>query len=641
MATYKEIKGVTIQTLDSDPVQNVGSWASSTAANTPREELGAGGTATAAIVIGGQGPPSASPRTLDDTEIWNGSSWTEVNNLNTDKKNQAGAGTTTSALSSSGQDPGNDNSPLVEQWNGSSWTEVAEVNTARRQLAGSGISGTAALIFFGYGGSPETFTNVCESWNGSTWTEVGDTNTGRVRGGSFGTYTSAIGAGGSHDGSNNTANSESWNGTAWTETNNLNTARRDMSSHGSGGSNTDGLIFAGYSGTANLANTESWDGTSWTEIADLATSFRNGFGSQQGSGTSAIAGLGFSTTYATQVEEFSFPPPTSAFLNEGMIFLSGGTELKGFQKGSGVPTGSFSSGGALNTARYTLGGCGNSTAAIAAGGDFYVGPPNSPSDRSGTKTESYNGTSWTEVNDMNNDVQGTYAASGTYTAALAKTNTDSPKSFIESWDGTSWTNAPDINSPRGDSSIPATGSQTATLLAGGYHNPSSPKSSDLVEQYNGSSWSEITEINSGRYANRNVGTSTDNLLFGGYTSTYAANTEIWNGTAWTELNDLPVGRTNHAGFGGSSLAVTVNGNGPNSLGAPNPTGANSSKAINFWNGTSWSADADDAPYKARGVGCGGSATDGIVFGGISDPNFTLTTTIEWNVDAAIGTVTLS
>ena len=28
MATYKEIKGVTVQTLDEDPVQNVGSWSS-------------------------------------------------------------------------------------------------------------------------------------------------------------------------------------------------------------------------------------------------------------------------------------------------------------------------------------------------------------------------------------------------------------------------------------------------------------------------------------------------------------------------------------------------------------------------------------------------------------------------------------
>ena len=33
MATYKEIKGVTLQTRDSDPVVNVGSWSSGGALN--------------------------------------------------------------------------------------------------------------------------------------------------------------------------------------------------------------------------------------------------------------------------------------------------------------------------------------------------------------------------------------------------------------------------------------------------------------------------------------------------------------------------------------------------------------------------------------------------------------------------------
>ena len=34
MATYKEIKGVTVQTVDSDPVVNAGSWSSGGALNT-------------------------------------------------------------------------------------------------------------------------------------------------------------------------------------------------------------------------------------------------------------------------------------------------------------------------------------------------------------------------------------------------------------------------------------------------------------------------------------------------------------------------------------------------------------------------------------------------------------------------------
>ena len=64
MATYKEIKGVTIQTLDADPVQNVGTWASIANANTTHEECGSAGTACCSWSQGesreqpAQAPPS-------------------------------------------------------------------------------------------------------------------------------------------------------------------------------------------------------------------------------------------------------------------------------------------------------------------------------------------------------------------------------------------------------------------------------------------------------------------------------------------------------------------------------------------------------------------------------------------------------
>ena len=46
MATYKEIKGVTVQTRDEDPVQNVGSWSSGGDLNTARYEFGGFGIQT-------------------------------------------------------------------------------------------------------------------------------------------------------------------------------------------------------------------------------------------------------------------------------------------------------------------------------------------------------------------------------------------------------------------------------------------------------------------------------------------------------------------------------------------------------------------------------------------------------------------
>ena len=44
MATYKEVKGVTIQTLDADPVENVGSWSSGGSMNTARTAKQGSGT---------------------------------------------------------------------------------------------------------------------------------------------------------------------------------------------------------------------------------------------------------------------------------------------------------------------------------------------------------------------------------------------------------------------------------------------------------------------------------------------------------------------------------------------------------------------------------------------------------------------
>ena len=90
------------------------------------------------------------------------------------------------------------------------------------------------------------------------------------------------------------------------------------------------MIFGGQTTTV-VANTESWNGTSWTEVADLAT-VRD---QQPGAGASSSSAIAFggnnpSNSAVANTEEFSFPPPTSAILTEGDLFLSGGATLKGF-----------------------------------------------------------------------------------------------------------------------------------------------------------------------------------------------------------------------------------------------------------------------------------------------------------------------
>jgi hypothetical protein len=617
MTTLKNLKGTAIQYLAEDPVEYAGTWASSTSSNSPREEFGAGGTATSTIVFGGQQSPSASPRTRGETETWNGSAWTEVADLNTVKKNQAGAGTPTSALSSSGQDPGNTNSPLVEQWNGSAWTEVAEVNTARRQLVGAGTSGTAALIFFGFDGS---FTNVCESWNGSAWTEVGDTNTGRVRAGSFGTYTSAIGAGGYLSASTQTStNAESWNGSAWTEVGDLNTARKDMSSHGSGGSNTDGLIFAGYSGSANLTSTEFWNGTSWTEVNDLSTGFRNGFGSQQGSSASAIAGIGFSTTYGTQVEEWSFPAITATIVEEGQLwFNSSSSVLKGYGTAAGIPAATWSTGGNMNTARYSNTGAGIQTAALSFGGA-------TPSRTAAN--EEYDGSSWTEVGDLNS-ARNELGGSGTQTAAIGAGGAMPPGvvGVTETWNGSTWTEVGDLNTARSDL-IQSIGTQTANLLAGG------SGATAKTESWNGSAWTEVNDLNTGRATLAETGIQTAAAVMGGYvypTPGYQALHEQWDGTSWTELADINDSRQRFLGTGQSQDSIIVaGGDAPGNV-----------TKTEFWNGSSWTELNDMATARYSGSATPASgATSSIFAGGYTTT--AVATTEEWTADTIVNTVTTS
>ena len=77
MATYKEIKGVTVQTRDEDPTVNVGSWSSGGAINSARNFASGQGSNTASIIFGG------SPAGKVITEQYDGASWTEVGDLGT------------------------------------------------------------------------------------------------------------------------------------------------------------------------------------------------------------------------------------------------------------------------------------------------------------------------------------------------------------------------------------------------------------------------------------------------------------------------------------------------------------------------------------------------------------------------------
>ena len=220
MATYKEIKGATVQTKDTDPVVNAGSWSSGGTMNTTRAEGGGAGIQTATLAFGGNTPSFTA-----NTESYDGTSWTELNNMSSPVAYLQGAGVVYTAALGVGGHRTTAATALTELWDGTNWTEVADLNSAR-SFGGSNGSSTSALIYGGVDPSYPPQTTKSESWNGSSWTEVSDLNTGREGIAGFGVNNSnAIGAGGS----GTPTAVESWNGSSWTETTEINTEACDGS----------------------------------------------------------------------------------------------------------------------------------------------------------------------------------------------------------------------------------------------------------------------------------------------------------------------------------------------------------------------------------------------------------------------------
>ena len=594
MATYKEIKGVTIQTRDADPTINAGTWSSQSGMNEGRKGLSGFGTYTAAIAATGN-----DPSTVNSVESWNGSSWTEIAEVNTAKFYRGNNGTQTAGLLIGGAPATTD----TEEWNGSAWTETANYPAS---LYGIIQLGTQTAAFAIGGGDP--YVTATNTYDGSSFTSSTAINTGRSNGIGSGSTTAAVIAGGSTPSA--TAATELWNGSAWTEVNDLNTARDLLA--GSGSSSTNSLAFGGLS-TA-LASTESWNGTSWTEVADLATGRRELAGSTNGSNTQALAFSGCTAPGAVQTSTEQWTFPSGPHLNEGDLFLSSGATLKGFAKSAGIPAGVWSSGGSMNTGREQGSYFGSLLAGVAAGG----GSP-------GTIVEEYNGTSWTEVTAVPARVVGS-GGTGTETAGIifgtghAPSGGDKKETFT--YDGTNWSQVADLNTGRGVGGS-AGGLQTAALYAGG------DSSINNCEIWNGSAWSEVSEINDGRYFLKGGGTTTAAVLAGGYggsPSTNPAQSETWNGASWTEGNELNTGRAFLTGGGSEYTSVMIFGGGP-------PVIDNTE----FWNGTSWAEMNDMATASETSFG----TTQGTGAGTYRARTPAGGATEEWTVDAGLVTVTVS
>jgi hypothetical protein len=603
MAGYKEIKGFHVQTRSEDPVPYAqalednpyaGTWSSGGSLNTAKVGGSSGGTQTALVFAGGYDGSGAT----NTSETYNGTAFTEGNNLNTGRTGLGnGLGTATAQLAVGGVP----NSVLVESYNGTSWTEITEINTGRSELASSGTS-TAGLATGGTTGSVSALT---ELWNGSAWTEVNDLNTARRQTSASGTSTASFLVSGETPPNNFKALVESWNGSSWTETTDLNDARANARTSGT----TSAMLAYGGNTPPFTGNTESWDGSSWTEVADLATARAGSSSTPSGSSISALAAGGSSPAgpgVDTSTEEWSFtglPPSTPAegYANAivGDFYYNSSTgQFKNIAQG----VGSWSSGGNMNSTKGSHSGFGASKdSALAGGGAESPSPP-----PAGVNTEIYNGTTWTEVNNLSTGTQMS-GSFGTVTAGIFASGSDSTGAAIannQSWDGTNWTEVGDVNTARRQGK--GAGTTTAGIIMGGI----SPPYRAQTETWNGSAWTETNDLNQARAA---LGSSisspyTSVVVFAGQNPPVGAAlglTETWNGSSWTETTDMNTARNNIGGSGTSSTSALAY------FGQPPPSQTTITES---WDGTSWTEVADGATPRAY-VGSAGTASSAQINGG--------------------------
>ena len=131
------------------------------------------------------------------------------------------------------------------------------------------------------------------------------------------------------------------------------------------------------------------------------------------------------------------------------------------------------------------------------------------------------------------------------------------KGETESWNGTSWTEVGDLNTARW--AIGGLGTSTAALAVGG-----APPHYANTETWDGTSWTEVADLNTARSQGGAAGTTTSGLYFVGEASPGPQNvTESWNGSSWTEVADASAGAGKVADSDSSSLsAFFAGGDGP-------------------------------------------------------------------------------
>jgi len=318
------------------------------------------------------------------------------------------------------------------------------------------------------------------------------------------------------------------------------------------------------------------------------------------------------------------PSPTEAQIGD-FYYNSATGQFKTINVG-GASTGSFSSGTNLPSGQDYMGTIGSNTAALAICGTSP--PPSYPNQK---KNIEYDGSSWTELADLNQGrIVGIFGADGTTTAAIATAGQGpTPASPLvnldasETWNGSSWTEVNEINTARDNCTSTKSGSSTASLIyMGGTPSPHT----DKTESWNGSSWTEVNVLNNSRERGSGGGTQTNAIAVDGARAPSPANPdgvkyfETWDGTSWTSGPDTNTAHMYGASWGSSTAALVVGTDPANNV-------------VEGFNGTAWSEVAEMGTNRiVHGGGAGlSSSNNGIITGGSASGDSNAVE--EWSADS--------
>ena len=272
----------------------------------------------------------------------------------------------------------------------------------------------------------------------------------------------------------------------------------------------------------------------------------------------------------------------------------------------------FAAGGALPIAMGRGGRGGTYTAALSHHGSYGPGPQ--PNDN---KTFEYDGSSWTAGGNCNQTMR-VLGSSGSQTSAMAFNGALNPNNpnfppaqsnKTESYNGSAWTN--ETNYPTVAQGSSGCGdSETSTLAFGGDDAP--VYASTDCKSYNGSSWTAEPSMNVASYAAGGAGTETAALRSGRYDTVGPGTNgnEEFDGTSWTNVNSSSNSRSNNFATGGpQTAAFSAGGYGP---GSPTPTIA----AAESYDGTNWATMANLSTVGERsGSSLQTPNANALVFGG--------------------------